>query len=139
MIRAQVESLGVDSQGDVVLMMRLENDLLLPIGIGALEAHHIALPLRGERPPRPLLPDVFLSTLELLGARPERMEIVDLIEGVFYGRFVLKERGVEYEIDIRPSDGIALALRSGVPILVDEAVAQAAGIREERGGPTPQA
>ncbi len=88
--------------------------------------------LSGEKPPRPLGPDLFYNTLELLGVKVLRLEIVELKEGTFYGRLVLEHRGVEYEVDCRPSDGMALAIRANAPILIAEPVLEAAGIREEQ-------
>jgi hypothetical protein len=135
--------MGVDpGNGNLIMMLKAENDLLLPVVIGALETQNIMVHLSGEKPPRPLGPDLFHNTLELLGVKVLRLEIVELKDGTFYGRLVLEHRGLEYEIDCRPSDGIALAIRAGAPILIAEQVLEQAGIKESqlaRQGEPPKA
>ncbi|MER3482814.1 MAG: bifunctional nuclease family protein [Meiothermus sp.] len=143
MVSAKVESMGMNpGSGDLLVILKAETGKVLPIVIGALETQNIMIFLSGEKPPRPLGPDLFVNTLDLLGVKVLRLEIVELKEGTFYGRLVLEERGLEYDVDCRPSDGMAIALRSGADILVDETVLQDAGIEESRlnrGGSTPQA
>ena len=131
MLHAKIETLGVDPQnGSVVVLLRTENDKLLPIVIGPLEAHHSVVALQGEKPPRPLTPDLLLSVMEMLQAKLKRVEIVDLRDGTFYARLILEHRGIELEVDARPSDAMALALRAGAPILVAEEVVEKAGVEE---------
>ena len=115
MLHAKIETLGVDPQnGSVVVLLRTENDKLLPIVIGPLEAHHIVVALQGEKPPRPLTPDLLLSVMEMLQAKLKRVEIVDLRDGTFYARLILEHRGI----------------RAGAPILVAEEVVEKAGVEE---------
>lgn len=83
-----------------------------------------------EKPPRPLTPDLLLSVMEMLQAKLKRVEIVDLRDGTFYARLILEHRGIELEVDARPSDAMALALRAGAPILVAEEVVEKAGVEE---------
>ena len=123
MLHAKIETLGVDPQNGSVVV-------LLPIVIGPLEAHHIVVALQGEKPPRPLTPDLLLSVMEMLQAKLKRVEIVDLRDGTFYARLILEHRGIELEVDARPSDAMALALRAGAPILVAEEVVEKAGVEE---------
>ncbi|MCL4454430.1 MAG: bifunctional nuclease family protein [Deinococcus sp.] len=131
MITAKIETLGMDpTNGSVVVLLKAASGSFLPIIIGALEAQHIMAGLAGEPPSRPLTPDLFISTLDLLGVRIVRLEIVDLREGTFYARLVLEQRGLEYEVDARPSDGMALAIRAKAPILVAEQVLEDAGVDE---------
>ncbi|WP_117237460.1 bifunctional nuclease family protein [Thermus sediminis] len=131
MLGAKIETLGVDPQnGSVVVLLRTENEKLLPIVIGPLEGHHIMVALQGEKPPRPLTPDLLLSVMEMLQARLNRVEIIDLKEGTFYARLILEHRGIELEVDARPSDAMALALRAKAPILVAEEVVERAGVEE---------
>ncbi len=143
MVPARIEGMGVDpGNGNLIVMLRAENELLLPVVIGALETQNIMVHLSGEKPPRPLGPDLFYNTLELLGVKVLRLEIVELKDGTFYGRLVLEQRGLEYEIDCRPSDGMALAIRAGAPILIAEQVLEQAGIKESqlsRQGEPPKA
>ncbi len=131
MLKATVENLGVDpNTGGVVVLLRAENGKLLPIWIGALEGQNIAIALAGEKPPRPLTPDLLLSVLEVLGGKLERVEITELKDNTFYARLIVNARGMEYEIDARPSDAIALALRAGAPILVDEGLLEEHAVEE---------
>ena len=143
MVKATIEGMGVDpSNGNLIVILRAETGLVLPIVIGGLEAQNIMVHLSGEKPPRPLTPDLFINTLELLGVKVVRLEIVELKEGTFYGRLTMEQRGLEYEIDCRPSDGLALAVRAEAPILIDEKVLEDAGIDESlvnRGNEIPQA
>ncbi len=133
MLKAKVENLGVDpTGGQVIVLLRIENGQLLPIWIGPLEAQFIAVAMSGEQPPRPLTPDLTLSIINLLGAKPLRVEISDLSEGTFYARLILSHHEIEYEVDARPSDALALALRCNCPILVDEAVVEAGSVDETR-------
>ncbi|AEB12262.1 bifunctional nuclease family protein [Marinithermus hydrothermalis] len=143
MVTAKVENLGVEaSSGNVVVLLRAETGKLLPIWIGPLEAQNIAIALGGEKPPRPLTPDLMLSVMEMLGATLKRVEITELKEGTFYARLIIEHRGIEYEIDARPSDSLALALRAQAPIWVNEDVLEEASIDEGRfepHGSTPEA
>ena len=133
MLKAKVENLGVDpNSGGVVVLLRAENGKLLPIWIGALEGQNIAIALAGEKPPRPLTPDLLLSVLEMLGAKLSRVEITELKENTFYARLVVEHKGIEYEIDARPSDAIALALRAEAPIYVDEKLIEEAAVEEAK-------
>lgn len=142
MVPAKVETLGLDpTTGNVVVLLKTETGAFLPIVIGPLEAQHIMVHLQGETPSRPLTPDLFLSVLEILGVRLVQVEVVELKDGVFFGRLVLEQRGLEYEVDARPSDCLALAIRAQVPILVAESVLSDAGVDESslHSGENPQA
>ena len=143
MVKAKLENLGVEAQsGNVVALLRAETGELLPIWIGPLEAQNIAVALAGEKPPRPLTPDLLLSVMEMLGGKLKRIEITELKDGTYYARLVIESRGIEYEIDSRPSDAMALAVRTGAEILVDENVLEEGKIDEadfEPHGPTPEA
>ncbi len=133
MLKAKVENLGVDpNSGGVVVLLRAENGKLLPIWIGALEGQNIAIALAGEKPPRPLTPDLLLSVLEMFGGKLSRVEITELKENTFFARLVIEHKGIEYEIDARPSDAIALALRAEAPIYVDEKLVEEAAVEEAK-------
>lgn len=140
---AHIEGMGVDpGNGNLIVVLKADTGLVLPVVIGALETQNIMVHLSGEKPLRPLMPDLFVNTLELLGTQTKRLEIVELKEGTFYGRLVLENRGLEYEIDCRPSDGMAIAVRTEIPIFIDEQVLKDAGMDEtqiNRGGENPQA
>lgn len=118
-----------------IVLVRGPGDLLLPIWIGPNEAAAIAMAMQGVTAPRPLTHDLFIATLEQLGAPLRSVRITRLEDGVFYGELVLGEQGTTV-VDARPSDAIALALRAGAPVLVADAVLVEAGVpvEEEDGG-----
>lgn len=119
MVAAKLEDLAVASDGSYFLMLiATEEGEVLPISIGPLEAHAIAAGRSEEAFVRPLTHDLLISVLQLLDATLERVEITDLREGIYYARLILAARGIEYEIDTRPSDAVALLVRSGAPLFV---------------------
>jgi bifunctional DNase/RNase len=132
-IEVVVAGLGVVPPGSMpmLLLREREGTRALLIGIGPLEAQAIALPLQGVRPPRPMTHDVFAATIARLGAHVQRVEITGLLEGTFHARLALEQGGQEDAIDIRPSDAVALAVRTEVPIYVAETVLDEAGVETE--------
>ena len=113
-----------------IVLVRGPGDLLLPIWIGPNEAAAIAMALQGVTAPRPLTHDLFVATLQQLGAPLRSVRITRLDEGVFYGELVLGE-DASTVVDARPSDAIALALRAGAPVLVADEVLAEAGVPVE--------
>jgi uncharacterized protein len=107
--------------------------------IGPAEADAIALRLLGEAPPRPLTHDLLCDLLRLLGGRVTHVLVHAAVAGTFYARVVLDAQGHHVEADARPSDAVALALRLGAPILVDEAVLAAHGVAPAAGAPAAEA
>ena len=128
-----VESVRVHmlSSQHVVILKDTEHDRYLPIWIGPWEANAIAMKLQGLTPERPLTHDLFSSTLDELGVRVRQIVISDLSEDTFRARLVLELDGRVVEIDARPSDSIALAVRAGVPIYATDAVLDRAGVVAE--------
>jgi uncharacterized protein len=108
--------------------MQAENERLLPIWIGPFEAEAIALKLQGTEVPRPLTHDLLKSAIEALGASISHILISDLSDSTFYAHIVVRVNGEEMEIDSRPSDAIALAVRAQAPIYAAKDVMEAAGI-----------
>jgi bifunctional DNase/RNase len=106
--------------------------------VGPAEANAIAMELEGIKPPRPLTHDLMRDLLSKLDAQVDRVVISDLRDETYYGCIVLKTVTGKVEVDARPSDAIALALRTQSPIFVSEAVANQAMIadREAAGGET---
>ncbi len=108
----------------------------LPIIIGAFEAQSIALEMEGIKPPRPLTHDLLKSVIDALGGGLNDVLISELREGTFYAKLTIDSQ----EVDSRPSDAIALAVRYGVPIFVsDEVMREAAFVpqnEEEEKSPT---
>ncbi|MFQ5836179.1 MAG: bifunctional nuclease family protein, partial [bacterium] len=94
----------------------------LPIWIGLFEAQAIALALENVRPPRPLTHDLAKSLIEKLEGRVDRVVISDLRHNTFYARILMRRNGEPLQVDSRPSDAIALALRLKVPIFIEETV-----------------
>jgi bifunctional DNase/RNase len=129
-----VAGLGVvpPAANPLVLLRERRGQRVVPIGIGPLEAQAIALALQGVQPPRPMTHDVFVDVIARLAGHVRRVEITELIENTFYARLILEQAGQEQSIDIRPSDAIALALRTEAPIHVAETVVDKAGIIPEQ-------
>lgn len=132
MIPVSIHSIQVSlmSNHRVIVLkdMQAEETRLLPIWIGPFESEAIALKLQGAEVPRPLTHDLLQSAIESLGATVSRVVISDLSDSTFFARIILQVDGREMEIDARPSDAIALAVRTESPIYAAEAVLDAAGI-----------
>ncbi|MGE0489064.1 MAG: bifunctional nuclease family protein [Vulcanimicrobiota bacterium] len=120
----KVDKLGIDllTHDPVVILKDLEGKRHLPILIGPFEATAIALALEGTQVPRPLSHDLMKSVIEALRARVDRIIIHDIQENTFYAKVVLESNVGPLEIDARPSDSIALALRTNSPIYVSEQI-----------------
>jgi uncharacterized protein len=118
----EVAAVGVDprTQSPVVLLRDPESERVMPIWIGTAEAEAIARSLHGVEMPRPMTHDLLASMLQSLGARVEEVVIREQRQGTYYGVIRLRNgtRRDPIEIDSRPSDGLALALRTGASIRV---------------------
>ncbi len=116
---------AIQAGGDLlapVVLLEDEASRIVPVFVGLSEAISIFQALSGAVSPRPTTHDLFVSTLESLDARIARVLIDDLDGGVYYARLSVSIDSVEREIDARPSDCLALALRSGAPITIQEKV-----------------
>lgn len=139
MILVRIASLAMDpntTQPVIVLKPLVEapgHGRLLPIWIGHPEATAILLSLEGAQPPRPLSHDLMKSLLEALNAYVERVEITRVESGTFFATIVVRAEERIITVDARPSDSIALAIRMGAPIFVDEDVFDAASVPDELG------
>jgi uncharacterized protein len=124
MVKMQVFRVGIDQQRGVpfVLLSDEEEKRLLPIWIGPFEANAIATELRGKTFPRPLTHDLLRSVFEALGYRLTQVAVTRLEEGTFYAELTLVSEAQTVVVDARPSDAVALALRSGAAIFVDDEV-----------------
>jgi hypothetical protein len=133
LVEMVVESVRVHmlSSRHVVILKEAERERYLPIWIGPWEASAIAMKLQGLVPERPLTHDLFAATLEELGVRIDRVVISTLAEETFHARLHLDSGGRLVEVDSRPSDALALAVRSGVRIFASEAVLDQAGLGGE--------
>ncbi len=114
-----------------VVVLRSEDGRLLPIYIGLAEAMAINSALKNRIPPRPMTHDLLVDIIGKLNARVERVVIDDLVDNTFYARVVLKYNDYEVEVDARPSDSIAIAVRIGCPIYIDNKVLDEAGLLED--------
>ncbi|GAB6039079.1 bifunctional nuclease family protein [Fundidesulfovibrio butyratiphilus] len=134
MIEMKVYGLALDeeSQAPVLILKDQEDKVTLPIWIGAMEAMAISLTLNGVRLPRPMTHDLLLSSLTMLGAQVRRAEVVDLRDNTFYARVVLEQDGKIIDIDARPSDAVALALRAEAPVFVDSKVLSGAAAQKAK-------
>jgi bifunctional DNase/RNase len=112
----------------VVMLKEKAAERYLPIFIGPAEANAIAIKLRGEALPRPLTHDLLRNVIETLGASVDSILISDLMNDTFYAKIVFNVEGSQLEIDSRPSDALALAVRVDVPIYAEESVLDKAGI-----------
>lgn len=110
----------------VLILRAVGGNLLLPIWIGLPEANAIAMALEGVKTPRPMTHDLLKACVEGLGGVLERVEIWGLLEGTFHARLRLVRADEKVEIDTRPSDAIALAVRTEAPIWVAQSVLEAA-------------
>jgi len=130
--KIQVDILGLStspaSGGAYALILKETNgNRRLPIIIGAFEAQSIALEMEGIKPPRPLTHDLMKTIIDSLGVELSEVTISELKDGTFYAKLIFDGQ----EIDSRPSDAIALAVRAGVPIFVSEKVMEDAAFLPE--------
>jgi bifunctional DNase/RNase len=129
----QVDSIRVHmpSGQHVVILKDKSAERYLPIWIGIYEANAIALKITGITPERPITHDLMTNIFRDLGASVTRVEVSSLSSDVFYARIHLAVDGRNVDIDARPSDAIALAVRVEVPILVSDEVLDKAGVVPE--------
>ncbi len=133
MIEVVIDSIRVSlvSQHRIVLLKEIDSDRQLPIWIGPCEADAITIELQDVKVARPLTADLVNLVTKELGGTISHVLIRELTEQVFHASlFIDFDDGVR-EIDCRPSDAIALAVRAKVPILVNEAVLEEAGVKPE--------
>jgi bifunctional DNase/RNase len=112
----------------VVILKEKIADRYLPIWIGPAEADAIAVKLQGVNVPRPLTHDLLRSVIDTLGASINSIVVNDLRNDTFFAKIALDVDGGQVEVDSRPSDALALAVRVGAPIYVEESVLDKAGI-----------
>jgi bifunctional DNase/RNase len=133
MIEVTIDSVRVSlmSQHRVVVLKESDSERYLPIWIGPFEADAITIELQGVEVARPLTHDLLKRVISMLGAQVSHVVINDLQNDTFYARILLDVDGEEIEVDSRPSDAIALAVRVKAPIFVAEEVMERAGIVPE--------
>ncbi len=131
MHKIQCEILGLSTSpatggAYAILLKEINGIRRLPIIIGAFEAQAIALEIEGIKPPRPLTHDLLKQLIDNLGATVLEIIIDELRENTFYAKIVLEVSGLTNEIDARPSDAIALAVRADAPIYISDQVMETA-------------
>ena len=130
MIEVLIDSIRVSMMNyqRVVILKEKAADRYLPIWIGPAEADAIAVKLQGVSVARPLTHDLLQSVIDALGARVHSITVSDLRNDTFYAKIILNIDGGQIEVDSRPSDALALAVRVDAPIYVEESVLDRAGI-----------
>lgn len=141
MVEMTIESIRVSmlNYQRVVILKEKAAERYLPIWIGPAEADAIAVKLQDVAVPRPLTHDLLSSIVNALGANVDSIVVNDLRNDTFFAKIILAVNGKHIEVDSRPSDAIALAVRVKVPIFADEVVLDKAGIiiDPETGKPSP--
>jgi uncharacterized protein len=134
MVEVTIDSVRVSlmSPQRLVVLRDITSDRYLPIWVGPYEAEAITVALQEIEMIRPLTHDLLKNLFATFNAQIKRVEIVALREEIFFGNIVAEADGKTINIDSRPSDAIALAVRAHVPILVDPAVMTTAGIAPEQ-------
>ncbi len=142
MIEMTIDSIRVSLMNyqRVVILKEKDAERYLPIWIGPAEADAIAVKLQGVNVPRPLTHDLLHTVISTLGATINSIIVSDLKNDTFYAKIILNVDGGQMEVDARPSDALALAVRAEVSIYTEEAVLDKAGILldKETGKPIPE-
>jgi len=133
MVEVVIDSIRVSlmSQQRIVILREVQAERYLPIWIGVYEAEAITLSLQEVEVARPLTWDLLKNVFGILNAHIVRVEVVSLKDDTFYGNIVAEVANQTLNIDSRPSDALALAVRANVPILVDRSIMDMAGITPE--------
>lgn len=139
MRKLQVDILGLSTSPHAngayaLILCENEGRRKLPIIIGGFEAQAIALKLENIKPPRPFTHDLFKSMSDAFGLRVSEIIIDELHNETFYAKIICELNGERHEIDARPSDAIAIAVRFDAPVFVTEEIMEEAGIRDEQRG-----
>jgi bifunctional DNase/RNase len=131
-VEVKIENISLSNLGFIVFLKHPEDENVLPICIGAMEAHSIAACYNNQSFPRPLSHDLFKGILKNLNCKITRIHVTDLIDGTFYARIFILAGSTELDVDSRPSDAIALALRFDAPIYVHTDVLKAASVNLDK-------
>lgn len=128
LVEADIWTVAQTEQGNVVLVRPKFSNVAVPIFIGQLETQAILIGLGKVEMPRPLTHDLFLSVLTGLGAVLTRIEVYDLQEGTYFARLIVDSAAGVLEFDARPSDAMALAVRSKAGVFISEDIVEEAGV-----------
>ena len=139
MVLVKVEGVGLDpNQGPVVVLKDNASERILPIWIGPNEANAIQMKLDGQEYGRPLTHDLIANMLLDVGAELQHVEITEIKDGTYYATLVLATQSGEVRVDARPSDSIAIALRTESDIFADDSLFRLPG-SVDGGGSSPEA
>ena len=141
MIKLRVQSLGVDqaNKSPVVLLQEAEGERILPIWIGPAEASAIAMELAEMKFSRPLTHDLFPSIISGLGGKLTRVLITRVEDNTYYAELVIQRDDEVFTVDARPSDSIAIALRTSADLFADEELLDGSPVITVAGGELPVA
>src|SRR6185436_19916524 len=133
MIEMKVKTIAMDtdSKNPVMILTDVEEKRYLPIWIGPYEAAAIIDELEGNARPRPMTHDLMRNVFQHFNGKIKRVVVNELQDQTYFARMVVESDGKEAEIDARPSDSVAMALRFKAPIFVTESVVQAAAIADK--------
>ncbi len=128
LVEMKIKGLMIDplTQMPIVILRDPQGDSVLPIWVGIFEANAIALQIEKIQTPRPMTHDLLKSLLGSMGASLQKIVITDLKDNTFYASIHLQHSGRDLTVDSRPSDAIAIALRTNSPIFVDSTVIEKA-------------
>jgi len=132
-VEVKIDGLAIDAKekSHVVILKEKDGERVLPIWIGPAEAQAIARELAGQRFQRPLTHDLIANIIEGLKARVTRVVIADLKDNTFFAQILIDREGEVVVVDARPSDSIAVALRCGAEVFVNEKLLSEPGEQEE--------
>lgn len=123
MIKVKVAGVVFDSISNMpIIVLKDAEERELPIWVGLPEAQAILIVLEGIKTPRPMTHDLLKDIIVTLGGNLERVLITHITDNTYHAKLIIKQNGSFKEIDTRPSDGIALALRTNSPIFVDSSI-----------------
>lgn len=130
MIETIVDSIRMNllDRSRILLLREVSGERHLPIWIGEFEAQAIVLEMQGTTPQRPMPYDLIINMIQDFDARILRIVVNDLSHDIYYARVVLERGGDVIELDARPSDAVAIAVRASCPIFVDDTVMDRAGV-----------
>lgn len=134
MVEVVIDSIRVSlmSSQRVIILRQTDVERYLPIWVGPYEAEAITVALQEVEMSRPLTHDLLKNVVTLFEGKVLRVEVVSLKEDTFFGNMVIQKEGGILNVDARPSDAIAVAVRAHAPILVDRSVMDTAGIEPEK-------
>ena len=131
MLTVKVDNVTFDDSSQMGIILLSAQNRVLPIWIGIFEAQSILLRIQETSFPRPLTHDLLKNSIEQMGGSLEYVFLNEILNGTYYAQIHLQKDGQKMTLDCRPSDAIALAIRSGIPIYVDEKIFESCSVDKE--------